>query len=395
MIQRELYISALEKYRSWYKRDPEVAAYAPGRVEILGNHTDYNEGYVLSAAINFGTFFLASRVDTSDTCRIVAGDLMEEVAFSISNPGTVGQHHWPNYVIGVAAELSKQFSLHTPFDGLFFGNVPLGSGLSSSAALEISTALGLCALNRGDVPMLDLARIGQRAEHEYVGAKTGLLDQISSLNGKKDFLVMSDFRTLGIDTVPLPADVCFLVCDTGTSHSLGESDYNTRRAACERATVFFGARLSHPVSALRDVSMKEWQECQGEMDPEDASRSAHVIGENTRVLEGRKLLADGRIEDFGELMFQSHESSKSNFENSCEELDTIVDAAASTSGVLGARLSGGGFGGSAVVLLRPAKIEAVSTSIAEQYRRETGKSLKTHVIEASQGAFSFNPRDEA
>ena len=393
MVQQELYDAAVLKYRSWYGKDPTVAAYAPGRVEILGNHTDYNEGYVLSTAINFGTFFLLSPA-SGESCRIVAGDLMAEATFSLKASVVDKEHSWANYVLGVAAELALQHGLDTSFDSLFFGNVPLGSGLSSSAALEMSTALALLLLNDRQVDRIDLARIGQKAEHDYAGANTGLLDQISSLYGKKDHLVMSDFRSLEIATVPLSPDVCFLICDTGTKHSLGESDYNTRRLACERAAEFFKAQLDHPVAALRDVSVEEWRALENRMDREDAKRSAHVIGENTRVLAGKDLLAGGNVGRFGQLMFESHESSRKNFENSCGELDIIVDAAAELAEVLGARLSGGGFGGSAVLLLRPDSVAAASSSIEKTYRSKSGLELKTHVIEASSGAFSFTPGAE-
>jgi galactokinase len=393
VIQKELYLAAVEKYRSWFGKDPTVAAYAPGRVEILGNHTDYNEGFVLSAAITFGTFFLASPA-SGTACRIVAGDIMEEAFFSLSNPIADKEHQWANYVLGVAAELAAQHGLDTSFDSLFFGNVPLGSGLSSSAALEMSTALALLRLNDSEANRVDLAKIGQKAEHDYAGANTGLLDQISSLYGEKDRLVMSDFRSLEITTVPLSPDVCFLICDTGTKHSLGDSDYNTRREACERAAEFFKKRLDHPVAALRDVSINEWQTLADSMPAEDAKRSAHVIGENTRVLAGKELLSRGAVDEFGELMFRSHESSRYNFENSCVELDVIVEAAAEYPEVLGARLSGGGFGGSAVLLLRPSAVEKVASAIGKTYRDKTGRELKTHVIEASSGAFSFTPGAE-
>ena len=371
-------------------------AYAPGRVEILGNHTDYNEGYVLSAAINYGTFFLAAENDGGgDECRIVAGDLMEEARFSLSNPETATEHHWPNYIIGVGVEMSRRLSAKKPFKGLFYGNVPLGSGLSSSAALEMSTALSLMNLNKLAIDRIELAKIGQKAEHEYVGAKTGLLDQISSLFAKKDMLVLSDFRNLDVQNVPLPTNVCFLVCDTGTKHSLGESDYNSRREACERATSYFSKHLDHPVMALRDVSLEEWNRHSHNMPSIEATRSAHVIEENTRVMQGKDLLSAGDIEAFGKLMFQSHESSRNNFENSCMELDVLVDAASEIEEVLGARLSGGGFGGSAVMLLKPEHVDDVVRRLNTRYAQKVGSEFTSRIIEASAGAQIMRPGAEA
>ena len=195
MMNQALLRQAVEKFRSHYGVAPTVAAYAPGRVEILGNHTDYNQGLVLSAAINFGHFFLAAPAPGPD-CRLVAGDLMKEASFSLEDPRPVPGSKWASYVMGVAAQLrDRDPGRARPFLGLFLGNVPLGSGLSSSAALEVSTGLAISALFGIDVPPIDLARIGQAAEHKFVGVRTGLLDQISSLHGKRDALVMSDFRT--------------------------------------------------------------------------------------------------------------------------------------------------------------------------------------------------------
>lgn len=388
-MQNKLFEEAQIKFKSWYGKPPTTAAYAPGRVEILGNHTDYNEGFVLSAAINYGTFFLACQNENnieSDSCRIVAGDLMEEVGFSLSRPKTATDHHWPNYIIGVASEMALRLSATTPFCGLFFGNVPLGSGLASSAALEMSTALALLDLNGISTDRIELAKIGQKAEHDYVGAKTGLLDQISSLYAIKDRLVLSDFRNLDVQTVPLPEDICFLVCDTGTKHSLGESDYNTRREACERATRFFSGRLDHPVSALRDVSLDEWKHYSTKMGTEEAKRSAHVIEENTRVLKGGALLKSGNTAAFGRLMYQSHNSSRNNFENSCTELDVLVKAASNINEVLGARLSGGGFGGSAVMLVNPADVGGIIQRLNAEYALKVGCEFTPFVIEASDGA---------
>lgn len=394
MKKAEVFKAALGKFHAWYGTPPRTAAYAPGRVEILGNHTDYNEGFVLSAAINFGTFFLASKCDADEqngqfSCRLVAGDLMKEVIFPINNPRPFTNVSWPNYIMGVAAELAKgrsSGSIETAFKGLFFGNVPLGSGLSSSAALEISTGLALADLYGLTVESIDLARIGQKAEHDYVGAKTGLLDQISSLFGKKNHLVLTDFRTLEVQNVPLPSGICFLVCDTGTKHNLGESAYNERREACERAAEFFSSKLDHAVTALRDVSTDEWKKHSPGMDNAAAKRSSHVIGENSRVLKGKDLLESGALKSFGELMFKSHESSRVDFENSCAELDFLVDAAKENPNVLGARLSGGGFGGSAVMLVDPAEVSRIVAELNPRYEKRFGGKFEPRIIEASEGA---------
>lgn len=385
MINGEVYDEAASQFASWFGRPHTTAAYAPGRVEVLGNHTDYNEGFVLSAAINLGTFFLAAPTSARD-CRLVAGDIMQEETMNLDSLSPSEKRPWSNYVKGVLACLLEKKKDATGFHALFYGNIPLGAGLSSSAALEISAGLALGSLLNLRIDPLDLARIGQRAEHEYAGVRTGLLDQISSLFGRENGLVLTDFRSLQPRNVPFGREACFLMCNTGVSHSLVESAYNERREKCEEAAAFFASALDHPVSKLRDVSMEEWETFSGRMEAAAAKRSAHVIGENDRVLRGVALLENGEIEAFGELMFESHESSRVNFENSCPELDVVVSAARDLDDVLGARLSGGGFGGSAVLLVRPRAVDTVSQAIAAAYTRETGGSCRARLITPAGGA---------
>jgi galactokinase len=354
-------------------------------VEVLGNHTDYNEGFVLSAAIDMGTFFLAAPSNDA-SCRLVAADVDKEVVFDINDPAPSATSPWSNYVKGVFAGLHKRGAIKTGFHGMFLGNIPLGAGLSSSAALEMASALALCSLYEIEVPPLDLAKIGQTAEHEYAGVKCGLLDQISSLFGKEEQLVMTDFRSLKVKNVPLSNDARFLMCNTAVKHSLVDSEYNERREKCEQAAEFFAGILDHPVSALRDVTWEEWERCSPDMDDVTARRAAHVIGENTRVLKGRDLLAHHQLEEFGKLMFESHQSSRDNFENSCPELDCIVDTAETLPGVLGARLSGGGFGGSAVILVHSKDADAVGKALSSAYAEKFNHPCDVRIITPSNGA---------
>jgi galactokinase len=380
-----LLASLSAQFRNSFHVAPTISAYAPGRVEVLGNHTDYNEGYVLSAAINFGTFFMAAPAPAA-TCRLVAGDLMTEAQFDAASPVPVRDNFWANYVIGVLAGLGAGHGFRKGFLGMFLGDVPLGAGLSSSAALEMSSALALSALYGIETDKLQLAKIGQAAEHKFAGVKCGLLDQISSLFGCANALVMSDFRTLEVGNVPLGADACFLMCNTKAKHNLADGAYNERRQKCEEAAAFFAKVLPHPVTALRDVSWAEWERFAPQMDPLAARRAAHPIGENERVLKGRDLLAQGRLEEFGKLMFESHESSRRYFDNSCPELDFLVDAAARIPGVLGARLSGGGFGGSAVMLTHPRDSEVIGHALNKAYARQFGHACDIRAITPSDGA---------
>ena len=384
-MNQQILNEALAKFVKRWGEEPTAISYAPGRVEVLGNHTDYNEGFVLSAGINYGTFFLAGPAE-GNTCTLRAGDVEEEITFDCTEPGRSEECGWSNYVRGVLAGLCEVGNIENGFNGLFFGDVPIGSGLSSSAALEISSGLALAKLYGLNVSPMDMAKIGQASEHNYAGVKCGLMDQISSLYAEEDKLVMSDFRSLDIETVDMGHDACFVVCNTGVKHALVDGEYNERREKCEEAAVFFKGVLDHPVAALRDVSWEEWQARQGEMEPVAAKRSAHPVGENDRVLRGREALHHNDLEAFGKLMFESHESSINYFENSCPELDFLVKTARSVPGALGARLSGGGFGGSVVVLTGPRDAETVSKALANAYAHEYGQPCENLLIRPSEGA---------
>ncbi len=395
MSTRQLYLSTLKKFRGAYGRDPEVVAYAPGRVEVLGNHTDYNEGCVLSAAIDRGTFFAAARA-AGEECRLTAGDLMREVLFNVGKPEAMREDGWANYVLGVLDGLAAHAApraLPGGFDALFLGDLPLGSGLSSSAALEIGTGLALARLYGSAVEPMQMARIGQRAEHLFAGVQCGLLDQITVLCGRGKMLVQTDFRSLAVRLVPLGGDCVLLLCDTGVRHALVDGEYNRRRADCEAATAYFARVLPHPVSALRDVSWSEWQEHKGGLAERVARRAAHPIGEQERVLAGSEMLASGDLEGFGQLMFASHESSRRYFENSCPELDFLVAAARQTPGLLGARLSGGGFGGSVVALARRAQAAAAGRRLAEVYAQRFGAPCTVRMARPSDGARLVMPEE--
>ena len=373
------------KFKSHYGSEPAVVACAPGRVEMLGNHTDYNDGFVLSAATDLATCFAASPVKGT-MCRLVAGDVMQEARIDSASPARSSEYPWSNYVIGVTAGLKAHAGAASGFNGMFLSNLPLAAGLSSSAALEISAALALSALYQVDLPKLELAKIAQKAEHDFAGVKCGLQDQITSLSGKEDSLVFCDFRTLAVKNVPLDRKVCLVVCNTGIKHTLVESEYNERRQSCEAAASFFASATGHPVAALRDVTWDDWERYSPLMPAIPAKRAAHVIGENGRVMKSTDLLASRRLAEFGELMYQSHESSRVYFENSCPELDFIVDTARSMPEAIGARLSGGGFGGCAVALVEKSAAAKTAAGIADAYQKRFERPCQTSIVRPSAGA---------
>lgn len=381
----EILNEAILRFKNHFGGEPAHVAYAPGRVEVIGNHTDYNDGFVLSAAINYGTFFAISPSDGTG-CRLVAGDLMREVRFDVLDPKPSVEDSWSNYCKGVLAALLPHGDFTHGFNALFFGNIPQGAGLSSSAALEVATGLAIGALYGLEISKIEMAKAGQWAEHAFAGVKCGLLDQISSIFGRENMLVKTDFRSLEIGNVPMGNDAMILVCKSGAKHALVDGTYNERRADCEAAASFFASRLDHPVKALRDVSWDEWESLRDGMEERTAKRAAHPIGENERVLEGALLLEKGDLAAFGALMYASHDSSVRYFENSCEELDFIVGAAKAAPGVLGARLSGGGFGGSVAVLVLKGQAEAAAKAISDRYEAQYGAPCEVLFVSPSEGA---------
>ena len=387
MQNQEVYDSAIAKFKARFGAEPAVTAYAPGRIEVLGNHTDYNEGFVFSAAIDQGTFFAVSPSEGT-ACTIVAGNLDRSVTFDISDVKPQKEDSWQNYVTGTFNWLfdGEPAKAGRGFNAVFEGNIPLGAGLSSSAALEMATALALAKIYGIEKDKTALAKIGQKAEHTFAGCPCGLLDQASSLYGKAGALVKSDFRHCLFETVDMGGDVAFMMVKSNAKHALVDGAYASRRQACEDAAKYFAGVLKHPVTHLRDVSCAEWILYRGGLSETVAKRAIHPIGEDERVLLGARLLEKGDLAGFGALMFDSHESSRSWFENSCAELDTIVDAAKATPGVLGARLSGGGFGGSCCLLVKPDAADRIAAAITQAYRTVYGDEPVCRLVKPSDGA---------
>ena len=387
MLNQEIYNELVSKFEAKYGEWPKIVAYAPGRIEVLGNHTDYNDGFVFSAAIDKGTFFAVSPTADS-SCELTAADLMETATFDTANVKPAQEMTWQNYVTGTFNWLfdGKPSAAPHGWKGMFLGNIPLGAGLSSSAALEMCTVLALCKLYGIEKDKTSLAKIGQKAEHTFAGCPCGLLDQASSLYGKEGALVKSDFRTCDFENVDLGPSVAFMMVKSNAKHALVDGAYASRRAACEDAAKYFAGVLRKPVTHLRDVTMAEWVLYRGGLSETTARRAVHPIGEDERVLQGAALLEKGDLKGFGALMYDSHESSRHWFENSCEELDTIVDAAKAIPEVYGARLSGGGFGGSCCLLVDPTAADRIAEQITREYKAKHGDEPVVSLIKPSAGA---------
>ena len=392
MLNKEVYDKVVARFRAEYGREPAATAYAPGRIEVLGNHTDYNEGYVFSAAIDKGTFFAVAPSDDA-TVSLVAVDIGEngekyETALDKIAPVAAGAT-WANYPLGTFNWLfdGAPAKAGKGFKAVFGGNIPLGAGLSSSAALEMAAVLALAKIYGIEKDKTSLAKIGQKAEHTFAGCPCGLLDQASSLFGREGSLVKSDFRHCTFENVPLGPKVAFMMVKSNAKHALVDGAYASRRQACEDAAKHFaGVLRGKKVTHLRDVTMAEWVLYRGGLQETAAKRAVHPIGEDERVLQGAALLDKGDLKGFGALMFDSHESSRNWFENSCEELDAIVDAAKAIPEVYGARLSGGGFGGSCCLLVEPEAADRIAAAITKEYKAKFGDEPQCSLVKPSEGA---------
>ena len=366
-----------------YNKQPELTVYAPGRVNIIGEHTDYNDGFVMPCAINYGTA-IAGAKRTDHIWNVYAADLDLADTFSLDEDFPQSEQKWANYVRGVVKfiqERCPQFKQGA--DLVISGNVPHSSGLSSSAALEV--AMGKFCQQLSDLPLThtEIALIGQKAENKFVGANCGNMDQLISALGQKDHLLMIDCRSLETQPTPVPKDVAVIIVNSNVPHDLVTGEYNTRRWQCEKAAEFFG------VKALRDVSVEEFQKREAELTALNAlvaKRARHVVTENQRVLDAVEALKHNDLTKLGELMGQSHESMRDDFEITVPQIDYLVELAQLVIGKTGgARMTGGGFGGCIVALAPHDKVEEVRKIIADNYEKQTGLKEDFYVCTASQG----------
>lgn len=379
-------VESLESiFESVYGKKCAVHSRAPGRLEVLGNHTDYNEGFVLSAATGQATE-MAMAPASGRICRIRDMALEGEFKIDLDNMDSAVKGDWTNYLKGSLVELRKRGIKFGAFDAVLRSTVPLSAGMSSSAALEMAFCFALKSIYGIDLPNQEWARIGQAVENRYLGLNSGLLDQFSSIYGKKDSLILCDFRSVEVlKTVKMPEGWCMVVANTMIKHNLVESDYNRRRESCEKALAAIAAN-EPKVKALRDVDSAMLEKYKSKMNHVDYLRAKHVVGEDERVMQGVKLLEEGKIEAFGELLFQSHQSSVDNFENSCSELDCLVKIAKTLPGCVGARLSGGGFGGISIHLVQVSCAEQYCERLKAAYKSLTGKEAQTIMCTIGDGA---------
>jgi galactokinase len=365
---------------------------APGRVNLIGEHTDYNDGFVMPAAIDASTWVKVSPLEQRKL-QIYSENFSEEVEVDLDDPNLARRGHWSDYPVGVAVILERSGHRLRGARLQIRGDVPIGSGLSSSAAIEVATACALAAHSELKIDKRELALLCQRAENEFVGAHVGIMDQFISLFGHAQRALMLDCRSLDFKLLPLPDNVRLLICNTMVKHELAASAYNERRAQCE-AGVKHLAQFLPNVTALRDVTLKQLEQFGRDLPDVIYRRCRHVVTENARVLAAAKALEHHDLDEFGRLMAESHQSLRDDYEVSCKELDLMVDLAREIEGVYGARMTGGGFGGSTVNLVREEHVEEFRERVAREYEQVTKLKPEIYACVASEGAEEILAADE-
>lgn len=369
-------------FRKRFHETPLIVR-SPGRVNLIGEHTDYNEGFVLPASIDKAAF-VAITPRNDDQFHWIAADLNDEYTGNIhvlqkSDKG------WPNYLMGVTEQLLKGGHQIRGFNCVFSGNVPIGAGMSSSAALECAVAFSLNELYGLNLSKIDLVKLCQKAENEFVGVKSGIMDQFASIFGKKDHVIRLDCRSLAYEYFPFKMQgIRIVLCDTQVKHSLVTSEYNTRRAQCE-AGVKQLQQYDPQIRSLRDVPLALLKHHRMEMEPVVYNRCLYVIEENARLLAATEDLQRGDMQAFGKRMYLTHYGLRDLYEVSCPELDFLVEFTEQENIVLGARMMGGGFGGCTINLVKEEEIEAFYGRITEAYKKAMKRDLKIYTGKIEDG----------
>ncbi len=369
--------------------EPVVFA-APGRVNLIGEHTDYAEGFVMPAAIDFAT--LAAISPRSDGRIVIYSENYGgEREFDASSLPQGPNQHWSDYPMGVVSLLARDGHSIPSFSLSLWGDVPLGSGLSSSAAVEVATALAVTSLIGVSYPGPKLARLCQRAENEFVGANCGIMDQFISANGAKDHALLLDCRDLTFRLAPIPEGVALVIANTMVKHAVSGGEYTSRRAEVEEAAAVI-ARHRPEVRFLRDATLEDLQRYGSEMSPNALKRARHVITENERTVAAADALISHDLAELGRLMAEAHRSYSQDFEASCVEADAMVELAQELPGLIGARLTGGGFGGCTVNLVEARHAQEFASLLKQKYANRIGITPQIHICHASGGAHRVDAR---
>jgi galactokinase len=370
-------------FRKHFGEDPR-AYRAPGRVNLIGEHTDYNDGFVLPVAINLSCWVAASK--RSDRKIVIFGEnFQERVEVELDTIASWPGKGWARYPVGVAWSLAEAGHQLDGCNLYIAGDVPLGSGLSSSAAIEVATAIALADSSNLQVDRRAMALLCQRAENEYVCARCGIMDQFIACHGRTGHAVLLDCRTLETRAIPLPSDVALVVCNTMVKHEIATNEYNHRRAECEEGVRMLRAKLP-AITALRDVSVAQLGAHRNLLPETVYRRCRHVVTENERTKKAADAFEKGDLQTISKLMADSHTSLRDDYEVSCRELDLMVEIARAQTGVLGARMTGGGFGGCTINLVQRRSVETFTAAVEREYLARTRLKPEIYALEAAQGA---------
>jgi galactokinase len=357
---------------------------SPGRINIIGEHTDYNNGFVLPAAIDKAAYIAISLRD-DDEIHLVAADLNETFSISINDLNPVGDISWPNFILGAAAQFPKRGIPLKGFNAVLMSDVPIGAGLSSSAAIECATTFALNELLQTNLDRITMVKMAQKAEHEYAGVMCGIMDQFASMMGKKDHVIKLDCRTLEYEYVPFKLKgLKILLLNTNVKHSLASSEYNTRRKECEQAVAWVKEREPQ-VNSLRDVTEEMLDKYVLPKDTLVDRRSRFVVQEINRLLRGCEDLQRGDLPALGKKMFATHEGLSKLYEVSCKELDYLVDFVKNNDAVIGARMMGGGFGGCTINIIKEEAIETLIASVKPAYETAMNLPLSYYIASIENG----------
>ena len=382
-IQKEA-ATLRQKHHAAFGAQPTGMFSAPGRVNLIGEHTDYAGGFVMPAAIDFATVAAVSpRTDGRITIHSVNFD--EDIAYPVDAIPARGSHRWSDYPLGVLDVLQKEGIAVPGVSLTLYGDVPLGAGLSSSASIEVATMLALLAAANATLPGPRIALLSQRAENEYVGANCGIMDQFVSANGKHDHALLLDCRSLEYKLAPIPANLRLVICNTMVKHSHAGGEYNTRRAEVEQATATLRSHRPE-IALLRDATPDDLTQWGHEMPLNVLKRARHIVTDSLRAQAMAAALNRGDLGEVGTLMAEAHASYRDDFEASCPEADLMVELANRQTGLVGARLTGGGFGGCTVNLVEKESAEAFAASVAKGYQEKTGIRPDVFSCQAADGA---------
>jgi galactokinase len=382
----------LRIFQDNYSSEP-VLVRSPGRANLIGDHTDYNDGFVLPAAIA-QSIVMAIHPNRLNKVRAVALD-MNQKHFEADISGTLQSSKlgWPNYLLGVV-QVFKQMNLPiTGFDCVFGGDIPIGAGLSSSAALEGAVIFGLNHTLDLKLSRLEMAKMGQQVEHQFVGVNCGIMDQFANLYGHQNSVIKLDCKSLEHELIPFPdQQFSILLCDTKVHRELAGSEYNLRRQQCEEAVSYF-SKLDPNVKSLRDLTTDLLEENRNYIAPNVYNRSRFVLDENERVLRGAVDLEKGDLKSFGYKMYKSHYGLRDQYEVSCRELDILVETAEKLPGVLGARMMGGGFGGCTINLVLKESADDIATELARVYETKLRIKPEVYIVQTSDGTNVLSVED--